>query len=251
MKTFKISTFFSVTALALAACTVLPNYAAAAEKTASKSVTIDSVVDPIFPVKLGINGISEGSVTVLVSVDDKGRMMDWIALSATDTEFVNSVKRVLPDWKFDPANLNGTPIAACACITVHFKNDTVTMNYNALQMATAFLNRNIDTKEKPLVTRFSDLDKIPEPSNIVQPAIDAAIPAEAREGEVDIAFFIDKDGHVRIPIMTESKGDPRLADAAYDALSKWEFAKPLSHGEPVIVRASQKFVFKNPAPAAK
>jgi TonB family protein len=251
MKTFKISTFFSVTALALAACSVMPNFAAAAEKPATKGIAINTVIDPIFPVKLGINGVSEGSVTVIVSVDNKGKMMDWIALSATDAEFVTSVKRVIPEWKFEPAYLNGEPIAACACITIHFKNDTVTMNYNALQMASAFLNRNIDNMEKPLVARFSDLDKIPEPVNIIQPAIDSAIPADTREGEVDITFFIDKDGRVRMPIMTESKGDPRLADAAYDALAKWQFAKPISHGEPVIVRASQKFVFKNPAPAAK
>jgi hypothetical protein len=232
-----------ILAVALITATTIPNVMLA-NTTGDKDISIDRVIDPIYPIKLGAIGIAEGSTTIIISVDNTGKMMDWVPVSATKPEFVKSVANVINLWNFKPAYKNGEPVASAISVSVKFRNDSVVMSMNGIQMVQALMNSYTDPREYSLVARYSELDRIPEPVNIVQPGIDPAIPENERDGEVVIGFFIDADGKVRMPIMMECKGDMRLANSAYDALAQWKFAPPVSHGRPTMVRASQKFIFK-------
>lgn len=243
MNTLIKKTVSKVLAIALIAAITSPSFAQA-NTTTDKDIVIDRVVDPIYPIKLGAMGIAEGSVTVIISVDNTGKMMDWVPVSATKPEFVRSVANVIDHWEFKPAYKNGEPVASAISVSVKFRNDSVVMSMNGIQMVQALMNSYTDPKEYSLIARYSELDSIPEPVNIIQPGIDPAIPENNRNGEVVIGFFIDSDGQVRMPIMMECKGDIRLANSAYDALAQWKFAPPLSRGRPTMVRASQKFIFK-------
>lgn len=244
MNTFTTHVISRMLAFVLVAAAALPNFARADELPENRDISISYVVNPVYPIKLGAMGISEGSVRIIISVDNTGKMMDWVALSATKPEFVRAIANVINSWEFKPACRDGEPVASVISVAVKFKNDNVVMSMNGFQMVQALMNSYFDAKELSLVARYSELDGIPEPINIVQPSVDPSVTGKAREGEVVIGFFIDTDGHVRIPVMMECKGDVRLANAAYDALNKWEFAKPVVKGKPTMVRASQKFIFK-------
>jgi TonB family protein len=247
MNTFKTHIANRILAFVLILAMAIPVTTRASETPLNRDVSLDFTVNPIYPPNLGLMGISSGSVTVLVSVDNTGKMMDWMVVSATRPEFVKSVRNVIDAWQFKPAYKNGVPIASEVIISVKFQNDNVMMSMNASQMVTAVMTGYVMEKEVSFVAKYSQLDRIPEPVNIVQPGFDPAIGADKREGYAVIRFFIDENGNVRMPVIVESKGDERLAFAAYDAISKWKFASPISRGKPITVCASQKFIFKAPA----
>lgn len=245
MSTLKTRILTKITAFALLSMASLPNLALASNTQGDHDAYINYAVQPSYPMQLGAMGISEGSATILIALDNSGKMLDWVAVSATRPEFVKAVTRVIDTWEFKPAVKDGHPIPTEVCISVKFKNDNVVMSMNGFQMVQALMNSYIEVKEVSLVAKYSELDRLPEPTNIITPVIDSALTGKDREGEVVLGFFIDAEGHVRMPVLMEYKGDVRLVYAAYDALTKWEFAMPVSHGKPIMVRASQKFIFKS------
>jgi len=234
-------------ALALAALMTSSGFAAGTTVAAN----ISRLVDPIYPIRLLAIGVSEGSATIMVDLDDTGKMIDWIPLSATNEEYVAAISRVINDWKFTPAYRDGEPIPYALYVTVKFKSDSIMMSFNGVQMVQAYLSGLMDTTEKPLVSKYSELDAMPTPINVVQPVLSSDISPDQRAGEVVLGFFIDATGHVRMPVLLKCDGDIRLAYAAYNALLMWQFEKPTVRGQATMVSARQKFIFTAKSETAK
>ncbi len=229
----------------------IPAASSAAPQAEVRRAEIVHLVDPIYPISLSSMGIYEGSTTILIEVDSRGDMTDWIALSATRMEFVESVARVIDQWKFKSATRDGVAIPYSLSLTINFKSDGLMMSVNGFQMVQAFLYGNFNPVDKPLVAKFSELDNMPRPTKVVEPAFTADVPKDVRNGSVEMGFFIDTNGKVRMPVLLECNGDIRLAYAAYDALMQWEFNTPTVRGRPMMVRARQQFIFSSSNGVAK
>jgi TonB family protein len=78
-----------------------------------------------------------------------------------------------------------------------------------------------------------ELDRIPRPRTMV-------VPQATKAGTVDIEFFIDESGRVRIPTVRQSS-DPELSALALAAVRQWRFEPPLREGAPVLVHIDQLF----------
>jgi len=212
---------------------------------------IKDLVNPLYPTMLSSMGVLEGSATVLIDIDADGNMIDWLALSCTNEEFVSAIERVIDKWTFTPATEDGTPIPYAMSVTVKFKAEGILMAINGVQIVQAYMNGMFEPVERSLVSRYSDLDGMPTPVKVIQPMLSKDIPEENRSGEVVLGFFIDPAGKVRMPVMLECNGDMCLAYAAYDAIMQWQFEVPTVRGRPTMVRARQKFIFTSPPKASK
>ena len=247
--------FKSVLTLLALTLTSLNLSAQSAQSSNYVEPTLTYMEKPIFPYRQISNGVIEGSVTFIVELDNSGHKSDWLAIGATDRDFVDAIGIVIDKWTFTPAYRDGKPVASAMTFTITFKIGDSVLSATGMQFASTFLYGNYNKLEKPLVVRYSDLDVLPRPREIVQPTVGSDVPAEAASGEVEMAFIIDDKGNVRMPVLLSCRGDIRLAYAAYDALLKWKFDAPKAHGMTTMVRAQQKFIFtaakKAPAPASK
>ncbi|KAF0093031.1 MAG: TonB family protein [Puniceicoccaceae bacterium 5H] len=197
-----------------------------------------------YPEYLTGQGIMEGTVLIQVETDPEGNVEDWLTLSATHDGFVRHLTRSIAQWRFTPATQNGEPVYGALLIEVRFEYNSVA-SLTTGEMASAFINHitNLDQRMRSRVANISQLDKMPEPVHIVEPAGYSG-DADAGAGDAVVSFYIDEEGKVRMPVVTELNCDLNLAASAYDAVRQWRFEPPTVKGKPMIVRAEQRFVFK-------
>lgn len=201
---------------------------------------------PMFPTRLQLEGILQGEVETLVDIDAQGRVVDVLYLGATHRYFVDAVDRVIHDWRFSPALREGEPAPTTKSLTIEFKLGELVNASFGPSIAFADLEAVVPNRGvEAYIAKMSELDRIPTPRSIVRPGIFAEIPEDERTGRAVFQFFIDEQGAVRIPVLTEVEGDLRLAEAALIALEQWQFEPPRVHGRPVITHARQEFLFQN------
>lgn len=76
---------------------------------------------PDYPPGLRRLGL-EGSVTVRVTIDEKGRVIAVEQVSATDPAFFRETRdQALRHWRFRPATSDGVPVQSQQTLTVHFE----------------------------------------------------------------------------------------------------------------------------------
>jgi TonB family protein len=63
-------------------------------------------------------------------------------------------------------------------------------------------------------------------------------------GTVEIQFYIDEKGAVRLPAIKYSDRID-LAESALEAVRQWKFEPPTRNGRPVLITAVQQFDFGN------
>lgn len=76
---------------------------------------------PDYPPSLRRDGL-EGSVTVRVTIDERGRVIAVEMVRATNTAFFEETRRqALKEWRFTPATRDGVPICTEQTMTVSFR----------------------------------------------------------------------------------------------------------------------------------
>lgn len=76
---------------------------------------------PDYPPSLRREGL-EGSVTVRITIDDRGRVIAVEQIRATNAAFFEETKRqALKEWRFKPATRDGVAVRAEQTMTVHFR----------------------------------------------------------------------------------------------------------------------------------
>jgi TonB family protein len=156
----------------------------------------------------------------------------------------------LKQWKFEPARINGDPVAASSEVAVVFEVQgmtVVSLNATDELMARFYQVNNADAFYRPCALK--ELDRIPTPLAAPAPAYPQEFARTGRVGRVTISFYIDESGAVRLPTV-EVDDNPDLASLAVGALRQWKFEPPTRRGRPVLVKATQIFNFQSPAPAA-
>ncbi len=207
-------------------------------------------VEPRFPYSLANDGVTSGTATYLIVVDNQGILRDHLLVSASHRLFGEAVGSVLPEWEYYPVEIDGERVNAKHRVTVNFEGGgTFVVGWDSpdriIDSRLSAEARGLNDEEYQ-IAQLDQLDALPEPLQVAQPTLPAPdlVPPEGLR--VVYHFFIDEEGRVRIPWLDEQKlqhVDDSILDATYDALMQWEFTPPKINGRPVIVRASQPFVF--------
>lgn len=76
---------------------------------------------PAYPAALQRAGL-EGSVTVRVTIDERGRVIDVAMVRATNAAFYEETReQALAHWRFRPATRDGVAVRSEQVLTVHFQ----------------------------------------------------------------------------------------------------------------------------------
>jgi TonB family protein len=206
-----------------------------------QSVKIVQTVDPVFPFPLTQQGLTRGEARVAVNTDAKGRLVEWLVVGYTRTEFANEAVDVIKKWAFVPARMRGEPVGTTIEIYFYFEARGVvvsTTTIDELERATLFeTGRYV---YQPCSLR--ELDRIPTPLTTVAPVYPAELARKGVHGRVSVDFYIDETGVVRMPAVSP-RDNSELTVLSLEALRQWRFEPPTRNGKPVLVKASQVFSF--------
>ena len=206
-----------------------------------QSVKIVQTVDPVFPFPLTQQGLTRGEARVAVNTDAKGRLVEWLVVGYTRTEFANEAVDVIKKWAFVPARMRGEPVGTTIEIYFYFEARGVvvsTTTIDELERATLFeTGRYV---YQPCSLR--ELDRIPTPLTTVAPVYPSELARKGVHGRVSVDFYIDETGVVRMPAVSP-RDNIELTALSLEALRQWRFEPPTRNGKPVLVKASQVFSF--------
>ena len=209
---------------------------------AIESVKIEQTYVPWFSPVLLSRGITEGKAVLVLDVSPEGKITDSLVLGSTDKDVARFCLQVLQQWNITPARIDGRPVAAQVELTMDVSAQGAVISRTAFDMVND-INRQMTGNpiqyERSLV---GALDQRPTPLTTVMPKYAKDAEKQGVRGKVQVRFFIDEQGMVRMPAV-DAGAQPYLADAALTAVRDWKFAPPTSKGRPVLVAASQEFDF--------
>jgi TonB family protein len=207
-----------------------------------KTVTVHQTAVPIFPNNL-LAITNRGETRIVLSIDAEGKLDDYLVVGYTKREFADAALVAIKQWKFEPAISNGQPVPVVSEVNIMYEATGVVVSLNASEAIAAMLywwERSNRFEYHPVAMK--DIDRIPIPQNVVAPIYPRELANKGVKGDVSIVFYINEEGVVRMPAVSEA-ADMRLADLAMQALLSWKFEPPTRRGRPVLVRAVQTFKF--------
>jgi len=186
-----------------------------------------------------------GSADVRFMVGPGGEIEQAVVIKATRPEFGQAVLAMLDEWRFQPAMKDGKPTRAVMEVQQEFSSfggdvplseDVPDLLYKLKRTSPAFCSpKNLDVPLQLLSRRA--------------PVFPSALAGEVAGGQAVVEFIIDHDGKVQLPRVV-SATDPAFGYAAVQGVAAWKFAPPVSHGQPVDVRARipMKFIAPKSTP---
>lgn len=205
---------------------------------------IDQTWQPMFPQQATAIGFSTGEAHVVINVDANGALADWLVVGYSHPSFADQAMNAIKKWKFEPARWQGEPVPVVVRVDFNFERQGLTIVTQSPQenLQERFLELDKD-QYAYRVHLLQELDHIPRPVHIVEPIYPADWANRGITGIVNIEFYIDEAGKVRLPAV-ESRGvSPLLGNLALTAVQQWQFEPATCKGKPVLVRASQSFNF--------
>ncbi|HEY1765189.1 MAG TPA: TonB family protein [Opitutaceae bacterium] len=214
-------------------------------------VVVNQRADAVYPTHLEEIGVKSGSASIAVAVDEQGQLADMLVTAYSNRAFADSALAAIRKWTFEPARIHGIPRNTKSDITFRFQLEGVVV----VTLTNLSYSEMLHLKLAPGSTAYaactlSELDRIPTPTKIVSPAYQESLAKSSRGGHVAVSFYIDEEGHVRMPSVSRATDEENeeLAAIAVTAVSQWQFDPPISKGKPVLVVAEQDFNFKPSAP---
>jgi TonB family protein len=208
-------------------------------------VKVNQTPEAAFPSALIPMGVKSGSASVAVAVDDNGQVTDYLVTAYTHPAFAESAVAAIKKWKFEPAMIHGIARNSKSDLTFRFQMEgVVVMTMSAFSYDEMLLLKLAPGSFAYRACTLGELDRIPTPTKIVNPAYPTRL-ARGGGGHVQVGFYIDEQGHVRMPSVSieTNEANEELAAIAVTAVSQWQFEPPVSKGRPVLVLARQVFTF--------
>jgi TonB family protein len=192
-------------------------------------------------------GIARGEAHVVVEVGLDGTLTDSLIVLYTHRAFADEALRVARASRYAAGSINGQPFISILQLQFHF--DTERM------VVTQHVGLNPEPPE-PRTSRFeyhaqtlAALDRRPNALHTPGPVYPQAWIDAGRRGTITVAFYLDEQGRVRLPVARDPH-DELLAASACAAVKDWRFEPPLRRGKPVLVRVELPIVFHPEATAS-
>lgn len=227
----------------LAVSLLLSPFLRAAVPPGDAPCKVHQKIPAVYPLRMLHQGVMRGHAQLVAEIDPAGKLADVLVAAYTHRPFADAALAAIKEWRFDPGYHGGQPITSI--LTVDFEFETT----GVLTHEVTFDTKALDRTGKVYAYRphgVETLDRRPGRPRGEQPIYPKAWIEEGRAGSVVVDFFIDESGRARLPALAEG-GDSWLASSALSAVKTWRFDPPTHQGKPVLVRATQLFVFEPPA----
>lgn len=201
-----------------------------------------SVDMPEFPTRLVSEGILGGRVHVVVEVAPDGRVSDSLVTAYTQPELARATRQAVKDWRFAPTTgPDGGGIIHTLDLTLTFEPEAGA----GFVMVEARAMSGADYTAEPHGSAPVPVDQLDAPLRVVdapQPVYPVEWEQQGVTGDVQVSFYVDGQGRVRVPTVRGAP-HPWLAALAMDAVRRWRFTPPTHNGKPAIVHITQPFSF--------
>jgi len=203
--------------------------------------SVNKVVGEILP--------ATGVVRVVVSIDEQGKLTDWMLIESAHPRLATAAVEALQKWTYRPAVIKGEPIGVRTELVFNFNNSGQVISMSCLDTIEVLLQGMINPHQAKLVYRGGELDAVPKPIVTVSPRPVVLAAGSTQQG-VLVDFYIDETGRPRMATV-DTQGSPEMGASAMDAIQQWRFTVPTHRGRPVAVRATQWFDFSKVGIATK
>ena len=197
-------------------------------------------VEPSYPARMRFNGVTSGDVTVWMTVDRAGRLVDAYATEFSHESFAKAAIAAIEKWEFEPDPGAFVPrlypvkfsfmLEGTVVVVMHPDNRRLAMD--------PFVMPASEHKSYP----FAALDTLPAALHTPLPAYPDELKPEKKSGRVEVLFFVDRAGRVRVPSIVQSD-DPHFSEAVIDAVKNWSFEVPKRRGHAVSAFSVHSFTF--------
>jgi len=201
-----------------------------------------SLPDVTFPLQMLRRGITHGEVQIILKIGPDARLQDSLVTAYTNKAFADAVLSALPQGTFRPRVADGRPVTTIAPVTVRFEVD-------GLLVIERFASDDVDARPGVLAYQPCDPTRLDQPLQTAlapSPGYPRELRDQAVQGQVELEYYVDETGRVRMPIVTRA-GSDLLGNLSIEAVEQWRFVPPSSQGRPVLVRVRQIFLFAPPA----
>ena len=189
---------------------------------------------PWYPSDLRKKGI-QGTVILGFIVNKEGRVANIKVLSSDHELFAEPAVDAVKYWRFEPAEMNGKPVACRVRIPIPFKirNSKILEDTNNGQP--------IESEES--VYELNSVTKPPKPVKQSAPKYPQDLRKKGIQGTVTLRFIVSKDGKV-VNVTVLSSDHELFEEPAVDAVKKWRFEPAEKNGKPVACRVRIPIPFK-------
>lgn len=210
--------------------------------SAVESLKIHATQSPRYSPAMQMDGVTRGQVVFAIDVDEKGQLTDVLVLGYTHRGLVEPCQSALKSWQITPAKVDGVPVPAQTELTIDFSAHGVVISSSPMIMIEQRTRDLFGPRMESALKGASELDRLPARVTTVEPSYAKQAEDEGVRGKVQVRFYIDSSGAVRMPAV-EPATHPYLAQMAVNAVKDWKFEPPTSRGRPVLVAARQEFEF--------
>jgi len=225
-----------------AACVATLAVAQVLAAAEDSSLRIIQNIEARFPPALEQSAVTTGEATVIISVDDTGKLDDALVSGYTHKAFADEALALLKQWKYEPARRAGQSIGVRVELRVNFESKGRIVSLTPVETVDRrFFAMSHELTAVSQVSKPRELDRHPAPVQMVMPP-NPSKELGGKGGKVTLDFYVDAEGHPRMPVVINTT-HPLLANVAADALAQWRFTPPTREGQPIAVRVQQEFVF--------
>jgi TonB family protein len=196
-----------------------------------------------FPPVLLERGITSGQVRAVLAVDADDRLSDCLIVACTHPELATDLLGALRTWSFEAPRQRGEAVGVRFEAVFNYEARGIVLTITGGEAAHNAITRWIEAEPVSLVCLPRDLDQPLTALRTVSPGHPGASlrPALAT-GQAVIDFYVDGEGHTRMPVVVNASHEA-FAAAALAALEQWRFTPPTREGKPTLVRVRQTFNF--------
>jgi TonB family protein len=221
---------------------------------ASYAANLPDVVKPrvleepvwAYPLAAERDSVDHGEARAVLSLDEEGRLTDFLLVGCTHPAFAEAVANSLPEYRFAPARVHGEPAPVRMPVTFWFQQEGRVVSMTSAETISRYIERFMARDR--FTSWICPGERLDRPLSLVDmpsPGYPKELLARGEGGEVTIDFFVDGLGRVRMPA-ADPTVQPSFAREAVAALGQWHFEPPTSQGTPVIVHVVQTFHFTAP-----
>jgi hypothetical protein len=206
----------------------------------------------LFPARARMRGVFDGYASVAVLLDAEGRVLDQLVVRYTQPYFGDALIGGIRGQTFTPRRVKGVAVPGRFLVGQRFQLGGAVL-VTGMDGVSALMNperRSVDGPRVLVEPRLEhELDEAP--LEFTASAVPTFPPgfqiAPGEEIRVVVSFFVDENGHARIPNV-ESASPPALVPNVIKAVAQWRFVPPTFKGKPALV-FTLRSVLLEPAPA--
>ena len=206
------------------------------------ALNLTKYVQPEFPARARLEGIPCGNVSVVVNRTATGEPSDLLILETSHPSFAEAAREAVQQWRFTPQTDAQLQRLKPALLRFNFKYSGVIYINPTIENQLA--QSGADKASEPIETpSFQELDQQPKAISQKMPDYPVTLRQQGTEGKVNVIFYVDEEGRVRMPRVV-AEDAPEFGEAALAAVSHWRFEQPQRKGRPVVAREQWTFQFR-------